>query len=88
MTNKANKNKLKGLIDLEARDCRWPIGDPRQDGFHFCGARQAPDRPYCAEHWQLAFIPSLRQQRQQAAAANRLKIVAPEALGLPSKQAA
>ena len=31
--------------------CPWPIGDPREPSFHFCGAARAePGRPYCAEH--------------------------------------
>jgi GcrA cell cycle regulator len=47
----------KTLLDLESHDCRWPIGEPRQPDFHFCGARQAPGRPYCALHWEMAFQP-------------------------------
>ncbi len=27
----------KGVLQLEAGDCRWPIGDPREPDFHFCG---------------------------------------------------
>ncbi len=46
------------MADLEHGECRWPIGDPRQDGFHFCGAKQMAGRPYCAEHWNIAFVPS------------------------------
>lgn len=49
-----NAQKIKTLINLEACDCRWPIGDPRQEGFHFCGAQQALGRPYCTEHWALS----------------------------------
>ena len=26
--------KQKTLNDLEANDCRWPIGDPRHPDFH------------------------------------------------------
>ncbi|MFM9941150.1 MAG: GcrA family cell cycle regulator [Hyphomicrobiaceae bacterium] len=58
--------QLKVMETLEASDCRWPIGDPRHPGFHFCGARQAAGRPYCIEHWQLSFVPS--RPRHQAAA--------------------
>jgi hypothetical protein len=45
---------FKTLLHLEACDCRWPIGDPRLPGFHFCGAQTSLGRPYCSEHWQLA----------------------------------
>jgi len=37
------------------RQCHWPIGHPREPGFHFCGASAAPDRPYCEEHCAIAY---------------------------------
>jgi GcrA cell cycle regulator len=49
--------RRKTLLDLEARDCRWPIGEPRNSDFHFCGARAAEGRPYCVLHWGMAFQP-------------------------------
>jgi len=49
--------KPKTLLDLEPGDCRWPIGEPTHDDFHFCGKPHAPGRPYCAQHWRLAFQP-------------------------------
>jgi GcrA cell cycle regulator len=48
----------KTVATLERNDCRWPIGDPRQPDFHFCGAPKLPDRPYCEIHWRMAFQPS------------------------------
>lgn len=56
MSTPAKKPKV--METLEPGDCRWPIGDPRLPGFHFCGVRQAAGRPYCIEHWQLSFVPS------------------------------
>ena len=47
--------KVKTLNDLEVNDCRWPVGDPRQAGFHFCGAQKTAGRPYCEQHWQMSF---------------------------------
>ncbi len=35
--------------------CQWPHGDPRKQDFHFCGARAAAGRPYCAEHVRMAY---------------------------------
>lgn len=55
--------KRKTLLDLEAGDCRWPIGEPKHDDFHFCGKPNAPGRPYCAHHWSLAFQPPKPRQR-------------------------
>lgn len=36
--------------DLRAKDCRWPIGDPKHAGFGFCGLEKLPGLPYCAAH--------------------------------------
>jgi GcrA cell cycle regulator len=51
-------SKPKSLLELESRDCRWPIGEPRQPGFHFCGLPQLPGNPYCERHWRMAFQPA------------------------------
>jgi len=64
MAKKVEKKKT--IANLGQRECRWPIGDPRDADFHFCGAPQASGRPYCAHHWGMAFVPS-RPRHQQAA---------------------
>ena len=68
------KTKPKTVDTLERYDCRWPIGDPRQADFHFCGAPQLAGRPYCELHWRMAFqpmkskVPSLRDASSRHAA--------------------
>ena len=42
------------LLDLKPHHCRWPIGDPRQSGFGFCG-HEREYRSYCAFHALAAF---------------------------------
>lgn len=37
------------------RTCEWPIGNPGDDGFHFCGAERDGERPYCAAHAKRAY---------------------------------
>lgn len=34
------------------RRCQYPIGDPKEPGFHYCGQKldQCDGRPYCDEH--------------------------------------
>lgn len=32
------------LTDLDNHTCRWPIGDPKDENFHFCGKKSASDR--------------------------------------------
>lgn len=55
-TAKEPEPKMKTLVDLSANTCRWPIGDPREPGFHFCGAPAIPGKPYCAEHAAVAYV--------------------------------
>jgi len=43
------------LLYLGARHCRWPIGDPQESGFGFCGGEA--DGPYCDDHAQVAYQP-------------------------------
>ncbi len=50
------------LLDLRAAQCRWPIGDPREDGFAFCG-RQTTGISYCEHHARIAFQPAARRRR-------------------------
>lgn len=38
------------FAELEPHHCRWPIGDPRNSDFRFCGCRRELSRPYCAAH--------------------------------------
>jgi len=40
---------------LEAHMCRWPIGDPDEAGFSFCGRSVEGQRPYCHGHSRLAY---------------------------------
>ncbi len=36
---------------LASDSCRWPEGDPKLSGFHFCGRIKQPGSvPYCAHH--------------------------------------
>lgn len=43
--------------------CCWPNGDPGTPGFHFCGAKPVPGKPYCAEHCAVAYV-KLRDRRE------------------------
>ena len=41
---------LISILDLTRLTCRWPIGDPKEPGFGFCGRHSLDGEPYCAEH--------------------------------------
>lgn len=45
----------KGVLALTSADCRWPIGDPREADFHFCGGPRVPGLPYCEGHCKRAY---------------------------------
>ena len=48
-----------GLLDLNDRICRWPMGHPGEADFHFCGEKVNPGFPYCVEHCGRAFQAQL-----------------------------
>jgi GcrA cell cycle regulator len=46
------------VATLKNNMCRWPVGDPARDDFHFCGQSTSPGKSYCAYHAHLAFQPA------------------------------
>lgn len=58
-----DNRKSVSLMELKANECRWPLGDPREQAFGFCGYRAIPGLPYCPEHAKTAY---------QAASRNRI----------------
>ncbi len=51
-------------VRVSDRQCHWPIGHPREPGFHFCGAPAIDDKPYCEKHCNVAY----RRSESSAAA--------------------
>lgn len=45
-------------------ECRWPIGDPKKEGFKFCAEKAQLGEPYCPDHMKRAYA---KYQRQDAA---------------------
>ncbi len=43
------------MANLKPNQCRWPIGDPDSENFHFCGKSVFTGKPYCYEHCRLAY---------------------------------
>lgn len=43
------------LADVGPHECRFPIGDPKDPGFHFCGKPAVAGKPYCAAHCAVAY---------------------------------
>ncbi len=53
------------LLTLKECDCRWPIGDPQDEDFHFCGRKKLPGLPYCEYHARVAFQPVAPRRRER-----------------------
>jgi len=53
---KQPKKKIVKIEDLSMNSCRWPIGDPKEEGFHFCGKETYNGKPYCLEHCATAYV--------------------------------
>ena len=43
------------MANLKPNQCRWPIGDPDSEDFHFCGQTVFVGKPYCYEHCKQAY---------------------------------
>lgn len=54
------------MVDLDARMCRWPNGDPKEENFSFCGCAAIPGLPYCEEHCRVAYQVPTRARTLQA----------------------
>ena len=69
---KAEKPKVEPVVEeqdlplrLELRQlvwsrskCCWPTGDPKINGFVFCGETVVPGKPYCLPHCKEAYTTS------------------------------
>lgn len=49
------------VTDLDNHTCRWPIGDPKDENFHFCGAPVKIGQTYCEEHAAIAYVKNLKK---------------------------
>ncbi len=62
---KKKKGGKISILELSERICKWPIGHPGEENFHFCGEPSQPSHPYCSSHCLEAY------QVQQPRRANR-----------------
>ena len=56
----------KRLVELEKDDCRWPIGDPREQNFHFCNGKRVLGSSYCDHHMRVAYQPPRPAERRRS----------------------
>ena len=58
------------MTGLGAHACKWPIGDPKAEGFTFCG--RPAEGVYCAGHAQTAYRPGKPKPLHREAEVRRL----------------
>ena len=56
------------VLQLTERTCRWPVGDPTTEQFHFCARSSGAGMPYCAYHARIAYQPVADRRRDRRAA--------------------
>jgi len=52
----------KKLEDLDENSCKWPIGNPEEQSFYFCGRSSLKDFSYCKLHLLYAYQPKGRKE--------------------------
>ena len=55
------------VLTINDRMCRWPIGDPSENEFHFCGRKPKSGSPYCEAHARKAYQPQQQRRDRRAA---------------------
>lgn len=53
------------IMELRENMCRWPLGDPSQPEFRFCGGKSTPGAAYCPHHSQVAYQPANDRRRDR-----------------------
>jgi GcrA cell cycle regulator len=54
------------IMELREHTCRWPMGDPQDADFRYCGMRKnETGKPYCEYHAAKAFQPMVDRRRER-----------------------
>ena len=75
-SNQGRKNRFKSLIidknfepenpkqleELDENSCKWPIGNPDEKSFYFCGRTSLKDFSYCKLHLLYAYQPKNKKE--------------------------
>ncbi|MCV6574348.1 MAG: GcrA cell cycle regulator [Cohaesibacter sp.] len=59
-------SKRASILTLTENTCKWPIGDPGDGDFHFCGCTSEAGSPYCEYHSEIAYQPNAERRRKRA----------------------
>lgn len=53
------------ILELTEDKCHWPLGDPGQVDFCFCGGKSIVGLPYCGYHARMAYQPAVDRRRDR-----------------------
>lgn len=73
---KMDNGEFATILTITDHMCKWPIGDPSESDFRFCGRGTDKADPYCAAHAQVAYQP-----------ARRRGVPAPRSIGMNKRRA-
>ncbi|MFN3233491.1 MAG: GcrA family cell cycle regulator [Alphaproteobacteria bacterium] len=60
------KPEIVTILSLTERMCKWPVGHPGEEEFHFCGRKSMSGQPYCTYHAAMAYqAPQPRKDRRR-----------------------
>jgi len=54
------------LLQLTDVTCKFPIGDPQESSFGFCGSKSRDGDPYCEYHCRVAYQPAADRRRDRS----------------------
>ncbi len=52
------------VLTVKDSMCKWPVGDPADPAFGFCGRSTNDSSPYCTEHAAAAYQPPKKRERK------------------------
>ena len=52
------------VLTLREGMCKWPIGDPGDTEFRFCGRHSGIGNAYCEAHAEMAYQPQAKRKRK------------------------
>ncbi len=70
---KFEDGKAASVLTLNESMCKYPIGDPTDADFAFCGRSSFDKHPYCQDHARLAYQPSQARKRRTSGEPDELR---------------
>ncbi len=70
---KFEDGRAASVLTLNESMCKYPIGDPTDPEFAFCGRGVFGSHPYCQDHARLAYQPSQARKRRTSGEPDELR---------------